>query len=117
MAKSKYVTFEDLVRFHREVVVPDLDARFGKIDERFEKIDQRFVDVDRRFESVALDLGRLNDRIDTVEQKAEERHLQVLENFDGVYQRLDELSIEYQACKGGLKRLEERVTKLETTRS
>ena len=120
MARSKYVTFDDLVRFHREVIGPDLDARFGRVEGAIrassDRTDTRFDSVDTRFGMVARQLGVLSDHIDAVEQKANERHDAILANFTEVYGRILWLAKEFEPVNLGLRRVEARVTKLEKAR-
>ena len=75
MAGSKYVTSDDLARFHRDVFIPDIE---------------RIVD-----EKVTVHVEGL--RADMFKQ------------FDRVFAQLEFLAVEYQATKGGLKRVEGRV--------
>jgi chromosome segregation ATPase len=90
MAKSNYVTFEDLVRFHQEVIAPDLDRR----------MDERLASMEDRFEA----------RMRTY-------HLDVLDHFDRIYKRFDSIAVEYTAWKAGLKRVEERLDTIEQERA
>lgn len=102
--KSKYVTFEDLVRFHQEVIAPDLDARLDA------KLDAK---LDARFGPLAREIFALQDKMDSIDEKVDRHHLVVLDRFDHVYSRLDEISVEYTALKGGLQRVEKRLSKLD----
>ncbi len=96
--ESQYVTFEDLVRFHREVIAPDLDAR-----------------LDARLAPLAREIFALQNKMDSLDQKVDRHHLEVLDRFDHVYARLDEISVEYTAVKGGLQRVEKRLSKLDAS--
>jgi hypothetical protein len=90
--KSKYVTFEDLVRFHREVIAPDLDARLTPL---------------------LREVFSIQDKVTSIDEKVDDHHREVLDRFDHVYSRLDAISVEYTALKGGLKRVEKRLSKLD----
>ena len=83
---SEVVTFADLARFHRDVIVPDI---------------KRIVR-----EEVAEQVGVVATEVDSL------RH-DMLTHFDAVYTRLDSIAVEQTALKGGLRRLEDRVTRLE----
>jgi hypothetical protein len=82
VAKSKYVTFEDLVRFHREVIAPDLAALEERVYERMHTyhldVLDHFDHVYKRLDSMAVELTAtkgglqpLESRVDRLEQ---ERH-------------------------------------------
>ena len=62
------LTFETLVRFHREVVIPDIERivqpRFDEIDRRFDEAFSHFDGIYKRFDRlesdwVLLDAGDL----------------------------------------------------------
>jgi hypothetical protein len=100
MAKSKYVTFEDLVRFHREVIAPDLDRR---MDGRLSPIIRHLLALDEKMDAMR----------DELKGDIAVTRNQMLTNFDGVYAKLDLLAVEFDATKGGLRRVEERLATLE----
>ena len=79
---SEVVTFADLARFHRDVIVPDIKRI----------VREEVAPIRREIESFRGD---------------------VLTHFDAVYTRLDSMAVEQTALKGGLHRLEDRVTRLE----
>ncbi len=89
-----------LTRFHREVVMPDVERAVGEQVGRlrdemlphFDAIDQRFDDLEKRFDSTRNDM---------------------LSHFDSVYVRFDQLKTEYYAIVEGLRRLENRMDALE----
>lgn len=64
-------------------------------------------------EVVMPDVVRVIDR--AFEEKLTPFRDEVLTNFDAVYKRFDDLAIEYQALKGGMIRLEQRMDRLEKT--
>ena len=97
---SKYVTFEDLVRFHQEVIAPDLDRRMG-------------AKLDAKLAPVLREISSLHDITNALDEKMERIHREVLTHFDDVYDRLNSMSIEYTALKGGLRRVEDRLSKLD----
>jgi hypothetical protein len=128
---SEYVTFEDLVRFHREVILPDLDrmldakldakldARLGVFETRMDaKLDAK---LDAKFDAKLLPLATTIVRLETrMEEGFNRLHDQIIdtrremqEGFDDLYARFDELSTDFDASKGGLRRVEQRVDRHE----
>jgi hypothetical protein len=104
MAKSKYVTFEDLVRFHQEVIAPDLDRRMdARLDARLSPIVQQLTALDDK-----IDRGLAAVRGELADTRAD-----MLTHFDILYTRLDRMATEHDALDGVVKRLETRVTVLE----
>ena len=93
---SQYVTFEDLVRFHKEVIAPDLDARLAPLVR----------------EIVSL-RGEMEHGFQAVQDNAQRNHLEVLGHFDQLYSRLEGMAVEYTALKGGLRRVEKRLSKVD----
>lgn len=83
---SEIVTFEDLARFHRDIVVPEI---------------KRIVREE------------VSDQLAPVRQEAQAFRVAMLGHVDGIYKRFDRLEDEYQALKAGLIRVEERLTALE----
>ena len=157
---SQIVTFEDLARFHREVIVPDLerrldeqldrklgeqfDRRLGeqfdrkldeqldrKLSEQFdrrlgeqferkldEQLDRKLSEqFDRRLTPLAAEIGSLRQEFgelrDDVRSEITGLRHDMLTHFDAVYTRLDSMAVEQTALKGGLRRVEDRVTRLE----
>ena len=69
-----------LTRFHREVVVPDIERIVGGVDSRvtelrqemlshFDGIYKRFDRLENEYQAVSAALKRLEDRVAAVEQK------------------------------------------------
>lgn len=171
---GEYVTFEDLVRFHREVIAPDLEARLAPIARQIASIDAKVTSVDARVGSLDARVGSLDGRVGSLDasvgsldakvgsldakvdalaerldegidavlentdevrtlfagaivslqgsietgfrsasEEASRNKLEVLEHFDAVFGRLDSMAIEYTALKGGLRRVEERLSKVD----
>jgi hypothetical protein len=98
---SEYVTFEDLVRFHREVIAPDLDAR---MDAKLAPMARQIVSLETRMEE------GFNTLHEAIMNTRREMHA----GFDDLYSRFDELSVDFVAMKGGLRRVETRTDALES---
>jgi hypothetical protein len=124
---SEYVTFDDLVRFHREVIAPDLDARMDAKLSAFEarldaKLDQKLdakldAKLDEKLAPMAHHIISLETRMergfDRLQEQIVETRREMHAGFDDLYARFDELSTEFDASKGGLRRVEERVDRHE----
>jgi chromosome segregation ATPase len=95
-----------LARFHREVVLPDIERvvadrvaalvnpRFDAIDGHFDAIYQRFIRIEDEYQAIKAALGRLEERLDSLE--AQHRDLvatihRLDERLSRVEKRMDEL--------------------------
>lgn len=135
---SKYVTFDDLVRFHKEVIAPDLDARMDaklasleeRLDAKFDakldaKLDARLAplatkrdvdDIRTLLAAVTVSLqGTMEAGFHAVSEEAARNKREVIDHFDGVYTRLETMAQEYTALNGGLRRVEKRLSKLDSS--
>jgi len=111
---SEYVTFEDLVRFHKEVIAPDLDAR---MDARMASIDARFVSIDARLDRmttamVSIEFG-MQEGFNTLHDEIVQTRRDMFTNFDQLWTRFDRVSSDFDPLKQGLRDVETRVTRLE----
>ena len=131
---SKYVTFDDLVRFHKEVIAPDLDARMdaklASLEERLDtkldaKLDARLAplatkrdvdDIRTLLAAVTVSLqGTMEAGFHAMSEEAAQNKREVIDHFDGVYTRLETMAQEYTALNGGLRRVEKRLSKLDSS--
>ncbi len=110
---SEYVTFDDLVRFHREVILPDLDRMLdAKLDEKLDaKFDERLSPLARAIVSLET---RMEEGFNRLHDQIVDTRREMHAGFDDLYARFDELSVDYVSMKGGLKRVEKRTDVLET---
>lgn len=105
---SEYVTFDDLVRFHRDVIAPHLEAVLdAKLDA---KLDERLTPMAQQ---ISRQISRLDDRLDSIHGELQATRREMHEGFDGLHARFDELSTDFDASKGGLRRVEKRVDRHE----
>ena len=122
---SEYVTFEDLVRFHREVIAPDLDAR---LEARLGPITEQLASVDARSMRLLDEVMHLRHRLETgmnwLYDEIVDTRRDANTHFDRLYKRLDSISSDFDASKAGLRRVEERgedhegrITRLEKRKS
>ena len=101
-----------LTRFHREIVVPDMehivDARLTPIRDQgqrnFDALWKRFGDLDQEYQAIKSALKRLEARADAVEQR-----------LGAVETKLDKLAMrsEVEELRAEIARLERRVAALE----
>lgn len=92
-----------LARFHREVILPDIERvvaglvnhRFDAIDGHFDSIYQRFERLETEYAAITAGLGRVEERLERVEQ------------------RLDALEGEYRDLVATVRRLDERLSRVE----
>ena len=121
---SEYVTFDDLVRFHKEVIAPDLDAR---LDARLAPIAEQLSSLDARSMRMADELMHLRSRLDTglnwLYDEIVDTRRDMLSHFDRIYKKFDDVASEMDSSKGALLRVEDRtndheirITRLETKR-
>jgi predicted nucleic acid-binding Zn-ribbon protein len=92
---------DNLDRINKKLI--DNDKRFDKVDGRFEKIDgtlmkisNKLIDRDDRFEKLEIHLKDF-----------------MLTHFDKIYKTLEDLKQEYHVLNAAVKRLEEKVDRLE----
>jgi len=102
---SEYVTFDDLVRFHKEVIAPDLDARMdarmASIDGRMTSIDARMSSMDARISSMDGRMTSMDarfDRIDTRLEQMDRRHDQTDARLDRLITAM--VSMEFRMQEG-----------------
>ena len=103
-----------LARFHREVVLPDIERVVaervaGLVNPRFDAIDGHFDSVYHRLErletenaAITAGLGRLEERLRGIEGRLGE-----------VEQRLDTLEAEHRDLVATVRRLDERLSRVE----
>jgi len=101
------VTFAVLARFHREVILPDVERvvgalfeqrllpRLDAIDAHFDTIYQRFDHLETEYEAIKAGLGRVEERLDRVEH------------------RLDGLEAQHGDLIAAVRRLDERLSRVE----
>src|SRR6266436_3586936 len=88
-----------LTKFHREVVVPDIQRIVG---DAVAPLDARLESVESRVESV-------DSRVSSVESNLKSFRNETLSHFDAMYKRFDRLESEYHALSAAVKRIEERL--------
>lgn len=96
---SEYVTFEDLVRFHREVIAPDLDARMDarlapiarqiegvetRLGGRIDSLDAKVDALDAKVGSLDAKVGSLDAKVDALGERLDDGIDAVLESADDV---------------------------------
>ncbi len=100
-----------LTRFHREVVLPDmqrlvgglreeLNGRFTALDGHFDAIYQRFDRLETEYQMIVAGLKRVEERLDRVEQRLDKMALK---------SELLELKVRVDALQGQVHLLEERL--------
>jgi predicted nucleic acid-binding Zn-ribbon protein len=108
---------EDLVqvltKFHREIVVPDIERIVGETERRlrdemhagFDALSQRLDRLETEYHMLVVGLKRVEERLDKVEQR-----------LDKVEQRLDKLALrsELLELKARVDGLQEQIHVLET---
>ena len=81
---------------------------FAQVDQRFVQVDQRFAQVDQRF--AQMETG-LDQRFAQIENRLD----QIYNHMDGFMKLHETLDIEFKVIKEQMKRLEERVARLEVS--
>ena len=122
------VTLAVLAKFHREVIVPDIQRIVGDAvsasEARLRSEMQGFRDsilknlADLETESAAIKIGlkRVEDRLDRVEDRlgrVEQRMDKLELGMDEIEQRMDTLGQGLEGVQGELRRLDERLSRVE----
>jgi predicted nucleic acid-binding Zn-ribbon protein len=104
--------YQTLMRFHREIAVPDMEriveARATPIQDQaqrnFDALWKRFGDLDQEYQAIKAALGRLEAHVETIEQR-----------LGAVDAKLDKLAMrsEVEELRAEIARLEQRVAALE----
>jgi chromosome segregation ATPase len=108
------LTFAVLARFHREVILPDVERivgalfeqrinpRLDAIDAHFDAIYQRFDRLETEYQAIKAGLDRVEERLDRVEER-----------LDRVEKRLGVLEAEHRDLVAAVLRLDERLSRVE----
>jgi predicted nucleic acid-binding Zn-ribbon protein len=108
-----------LTRFHREVVLPDMqrltgelrtgmNERFSDLDGHFDAIYQRFDRAETEYHMLVAGLKRVEERLDGVEQQlgAVQQKLEKM----ALRAELEDLKARVDGPQGEIRKLEERLT-------
>ena len=95
---------EALSRFGKQ-----LDVRFDGIDTRLDAIERRLDGMDARFVDIERRLGEMRAEMDS-------RFDELYGHVDGLYQRMAALETEYHMLVAGMKRIEERLDRMDDRR-
>lgn len=90
----------------------DVDKRFDGVDKRFNGIDKRFDRVDKRFDGIDKRLDRVESEIREMKENSSELFTK-LDKFIALYEKQEQEMLLFGAQ---IRRLEERVIKLESQR-
>jgi chromosome segregation ATPase len=92
-----------LARFHREVVLPDIERVVARlVNPRFDEIDGHFGAIYQRFE-----------RLESEYQALKAGMIRVEERLDRIEQRLEGLEAEHRDLVAAVHRLDERLSRVE----
>ena len=94
-----------------------IDIRFRQVDARFQQIDTRFRQVDRRLGLVQLDIRNLRKEVNERFAVMEDRIDRLATHVEGFMKLHETLDIELRVMKEQMKRIEERLKRVETAQA